>query len=246
MATSVFFIATRAKAVGEDSFFQTQKSGVEKLIVENSNNLSQCNGVGKQQKEISYQEVVNAVDFASKATGVRKNFLMGMLAVESSLGKNVGGCTYGEVESGAESSYRRGALSLRAWNTFQKRREIIMSLAGKLGYDYHNLKVSCNPARYAGTGGAMGVAQFMPDTWLEYREEISTIVKKKNPDPWNIQDGVVAMAVKLADVSGVTEHNRLAERRAAKLYLSGSTSVAYEWYANEVLYWAENHKKIKG
>lgn len=192
-------------------------------------------------------EIEKAVEFAANATGVRKNFIMGLLVVESDLGRNPGKCTYQEVEDGARDSHQRGQLSARAWETFNQRREIIKDIAQNLDYDYEKLNVSCNPgAAYAGTGGAMGIPQFMPDTWMEYKDRISAIVGKENPDPWNKRDAAVAVALKLSDVYGVTAHSRLAERNAAKMYLSGNTSSRYDWYANQILYWAENYRALIG
>jgi len=183
------------------------------------------------------KKIEEAAEFASDVTGVRKDFIMGMLVVESDLGRNPGKCTYKEVEEGAEDAHENGQLSSRAWDTFKERRETIKGLAEELGYDYEKLRVSCNPeGEYYGTGGAMGIPQFMPDTWLEYKDRISEVVGKENPDPWNVKDGVVAMALKLSDVYGVTEHDRYAERNAAKVYLSGTTSWAYDWYANQTQY----------
>ena len=193
------------------------------------------------------KEIEKAVEFASNATGVRKDFLMGMLVVESDLGRNFGKCTYGEVEKGAEQSHLNGNLSSKAWETFKQRRNTISGIAGGLGYDYKSLKVSCNPgAAYAGTGGAMGIAQFMPDIWMAYKDRIAAIVGKENPDPWNAKDGVVAMALLVSDTPGVTGHSMYAERNAAKMYLSGTTSGKYEWYANQIFYWAANYRSILG
>ena len=191
-----------------------------------------------------WQEVEDAVNFASSKTGVRKEFLIGMLVVESDLGRNTGECTYGEVEKGAKSRYETGRLSYRSWNTFLRRRNLVKRIANELGYDYQELRVSCNPASYAGTGGAMGVPQFMPDTWLEYKHRIAKVVGKRNPDPWNLKDGVTAMALKLADCPGVTRHSRLGEKNAAKLYLSGTTSWRYDWYANQIFYWSKNYRRL--
>ncbi len=192
-------------------------------------------------------EMEKAAQFAASATGVRKDFLMGMLVVESDLGQNPGQCTYQEVEDGAGKAHENGQLSSKAWDTFQHRRDIVKDIAKSLGYDYEKLQVSCNPGEaYAGTGGAMGVPQFMPDTWLEYKDRIAAIVGKDNPDPWDAQDGAVAMALKVSDVSGVTAHNRYAERNAAKRYLSGNTSWRYDWYANLIFYWANNYKQLLG
>ena len=55
-----------------------------------------------------------------------------------------------------------------------------------------------------------------------------------------------AMALLLADTPGVTEHSKLAERNAAKMYLSGNTSSRYDWYANQIFYWSQNYKNLMG
>ncbi|HBI34068.1 MAG TPA: hypothetical protein DEA43_02330 [Candidatus Moranbacteria bacterium] len=227
---------------------QTQKKQEQKVQEQNKiikqNNIIKAN-VPKAVSDPA--EMEEAVEFASSVTGVRKDFIMGLLVVESDLGRNPGKCTYQEVEDGAKLAHQNGRLSARAWNTFKERRETIKEIADSLNYDYEKLNVSCNPGEaYAGTGGAMGIPQFMPDTWLEYKDRISAIVGKKNPDPWDKKDAAVAVALKLSDVYGVTDHNRFAERNAAKLYLSGTTSWRYDWYANQILYWAENYESLIG
>ncbi|MDZ4384808.1 MAG: lytic murein transglycosylase [Candidatus Moranbacteria bacterium] len=208
--------------------------------------LEMADNKGTPQPISDLKEIEKAAEFASEKTGVRKDFLMGMLTVESDLGRNTGKCTYAEVAMEAEEAHRRGRLGAAAWRTFQERQKIIKRLAGDLGYDTDRLKVSCNPGNYAGTGGALGVPQFMPDIWMHYKDEIAEIVGKDNPDPWNAKDGVVAMALLLADTPGVTEHNYYAERNSAKMYLSGTTSGAYEWYANQAVYWSRNYAKLLG
>jgi membrane-bound lytic murein transglycosylase B len=193
-------------------------------------------------------EVEQAADNAARLTGVRKEFLLGMMAVETVIGENMGRCTYKQVSDGAEAAHASGALSSQAWATFQKQRELIRGLAHDLSYDADRLKVSCNPAasEYAGTGGAMGISQFMPTTWYEYEDRLKALSGKEHPDPWNVDDGILAMALKLSDVPGVTDHNLAAEKRASKLYLSGSSSSQYEWYADDVQYWSKNHNDILG
>ncbi|MDR3559499.1 MAG: lytic murein transglycosylase [Candidatus Pacebacteria bacterium] len=192
---------------------------------------------------ISMADVEKAAEYASEKVGVDKDYLMGELVVESALGQNTGQCTYAQVEEGAETAHGQGRLSDQAWQTFHRRKNTIVELADEQGYNYEKLKVSCNPP-YAGTGGAMGVEQFMPDTWTLYRDRVVQIVGKKNPDPWNVRDGVVAMALLLSDTPGVTSGNVWAERAASKMYLSGTVSWQYNWYANEVQYWAKNYPAL--
>lgn len=235
---------------------KTVKSEDEKSSKQDEMKINQLNKLieqdikkeirGKVPRAISdIKEIEKEVEFASRITGVRKEFLMGMLVVESDLGRNTGKCTYQEVREGAEDSHSKGRLSKQAWETFQERKKIIQDIADSLGYDADKLGVSCNPP-YSGTGGAMGIPQFMPDTWMEYKDEIASIVGNKNPDPWSARDGVLAMALKVADVPGVVEHNVWAERNASKMYLSGTTSSLYEWYASQIQYWARNYEELIG
>jgi membrane-bound lytic murein transglycosylase B len=262
--SSVFMLAIPAEAEASGSLWQNLVDFAKgrlveekKIIIENGGkNDDQSESIGEKRKEdknkkdipeddISVEEIEKQAEFASSATGVRKDFLMGMLVVESALGQNTGKCTYQEVEEGAKKAHEEGRLSKKAWNTFQERKKTIQDLAEKLDYDYEKLKVSCNPS-YAGTGGAMGVGQFMPDTWLEYEDRIAEIVDNDNPDPWSVRDGTVAMALKVSDVPGVREHNTSAEMVASKMYLSGTTSSQYNWYANEIQYWSRNYQKLIG
>jgi peptidoglycan hydrolase CwlO-like protein len=185
-------------------------------------------------------DIKEAVTYASGKTDVPKGFLMGMLKMETNLGKNVGGCTYAEVEKGAEARYKAKKLSNASWATFQRRREVFKSITKELGYDYKKKKVSCNPSGYSGTGGAMGVAQFMPDTWMGYKAQVASKTGHSPPDPWNLTDGVMAMATKLSKTPGVTSGSRSAWKKAAASYLGTS----YAPYINGVLYWADNYKQL--
>lgn len=230
----------------QKSNIPTKIQTIDKSIASNdiSNAASQNNSQNKKTIPVkpTPQEIEEAAGFASQKTGVDKNFLMGELVVETDLGQNVGACTYKQVEDGAQQRYDEGLLNASSWDTFLQRKNIIENLAGTLDYDPDDLPVSCNPP-YAGTGGAMGIAQFMPDTWVSYENRVQAIVGH-TPDPWNVTDGVVALAVKLSDTPGVTQHNILAEEDAAKYYLSGSISPQYEWYANEVMYWSQNYNSL--
>lgn len=191
-------------------------------------------------KSYNAKDIEEAVDFASKKTGVPKGFLFGVLKMETNLGANVGGCTYAEVEDGAQKSYAAKKLGKVAWATFLRRRDTFKLITKELDIDYRKQKVSCNPRGYVGTGGAMGVAQFMPDTWVAYKTEVANATGHRPPSPWNLTDGVMAMALKLDRIPGVDDGNRAAWKRAAAAYLGTS----YAPYINGILYWADNYKKL--
>jgi membrane-bound lytic murein transglycosylase B len=86
----------------------------------------------------------------------------------------------------------------------------------------------------------MGVAQFMPDTWNAYKARVASATGHNPPNPWNLTDGVMAMAKKLSMVPGVTSGNRSAWKKAATLYLGTS----YAPYINGILYWADHYKEL--
>lgn len=191
-------------------------------------------------KSYSAKNIMDAVAFASDKTGVPKGFLIGVLKMETNLGANVGGCTYGQVEAGALASYKAKKLGPKAWATFQARRNTFKSICKELDLDYTKQKVSCNPKGYTGTGGAMGVAQFMPDTWVAYEDQVSAKTGSKPPSPWDLTDGVMAMALKLGKVPGVTAGKTSAFKTAACAYLG----TCYAPYINGILYWAANYKSL--
>lgn len=131
-------------------------------------------------------DIKDAIKYASKKTGVSKGFLFGMLSMESGLGKYTGGCYYKES------------------NMNDTRKAYFKDICEELGYNYKKQKVSCPPKSYNGTGGAMGVAQFMSDTWMGYKDKIANATGHNPPDPWSLVDGVMAMALKLEN-DGATE-----------------------------------------
>jgi peptidoglycan hydrolase CwlO-like protein len=180
---------------------------------------------------VSFENVMDAAKFAAKVTGIRKDYLLGVLVVESNLGRYTGGCNFKE----SRMSGTRAA--------------IFKDICKELDYNYNKQKVSCPPSGYKGTGGAMGVAQFMPDTWKGYKSRIASVTGHNPPDPWNLTDGVVAMALKLTQVSGVTAHKESAEAKAYCVYLAGGNWASYcdskgVNYGAKVLYWADNYEKL--
>lgn len=173
-------------------------------------------------KAYSTDDIVEAAKLASKKTGVRKDFILGMLVVETNLGRFIGGCTYKESRMSPA------------------RQEIFKNICKKLNYDYRKQKVSCPPKNYKGTGGAMGVAQFMSDTWKAYESKIASHTGHNPPDPWSLTDGVMAMALKLAN-DGATKKS--GEWQAASRYLGTCSTKSTRFYCEDVLYWADNYEK---
>lgn len=189
-------------------------------------------------KSYNAKDIRGAVEDASKETGVPKGVLYGFLKMETNLGANTGQCTYKEVEKVSVARYKKyGSKYKASINLLYKRRDLFYDLVDDLGYS-SNKKVSCSP-NYIGQGGAMGVAQFMSDVWLGYSAEIRSKTGHKNPDPWSLTDGVMAMAIKLRK-AGATSDKESAIRKASINYLGAFNANYY----NGIVYWSKNYNKL--
>lgn len=182
-----------------------------------------------QQNGISAEEAVKFGQLAAIATGIRPAYLIAVLEIESGLGRNVGKCN--RAEDPPERGYR---------NIMKPDRDIqpFLLVTAELGLDPETTAVSCpqyvNGQRY-GWGGAMGPAQFIPSTWMGYKEEVSKIVGRL-ANPWNIEDAFAAAAVKLAR-GGAGAQTAASEIAASKAYYSGNlkcSSAPCNSYANAI------------
>jgi membrane-bound lytic murein transglycosylase B len=118
---------------------------------------------------------------------------------------------------------------------------LFLEITKELGRDPFKTLVSCPIPSVGGYGGAMGPAQFIPSTWMEYRDRVSAITGK-SADPWNIKDAFLAAALYLAD-SGANQKTYQAEWNAALIYFSGTTSKKFSFYADSVMSIAKRYEK---
>ncbi len=175
---------------------------------------------------IPFEKALEYAQFASQKTGVRAAFVLGIIAQESELGKNIGQCNLPDDAP----QYK--------WNQVMHKRdhEPFKAVTAELGLDINGMPVSC-PMRGAdgkrvGWGGAMGPAQFIPSTWVLYKKQISAITGSNPPSPWQPKDAFVASGLLLKDNGAVSD-----EKMAAAKYFAGSNWNSYlgRSYANQVL-----------
>ncbi len=165
-----------------------------------------------------------------RITGVRPAFLLAVLTQESNIGKNVGQCYLKNSETGAGETIKTGRILSKV---MKPTRDVgpFLTITKELGRDPYNTPVSC-PMSY-GWGGAMGPAQFIPKTWMIYRDRLKAITGKPG-DPWDIKDAFLAAALYLSDY-GAAKQNYDDEWRAAMIYFSGSTNLKFRFYGDSVI-----------
>ncbi|MFA5878235.1 MAG: glycoside hydrolase family 3 N-terminal domain-containing protein [Candidatus Staskawiczbacteria bacterium] len=110
-----------------------------------------------------------------------------------------------------------------------------LDITKELGKDPSKTLVTC-PMSF-GWGGAMGPADFIPSTWMRYKDKIEKITGKA-ADPWNIPDAFLAAGLYLSD-SGAKAKTHEGEWNAAMIYFSGSPNAPYTWYADGAMAIAE-------
>ncbi|MBD3300420.1 MAG: hypothetical protein GF347_03650 [Candidatus Moranbacteria bacterium] len=215
---------------GKEEKFQELLEKEEDLAVKLNTELTLIESMGMI---IDFDDALKSARYASKLTGVRVPYLLGILKVESNLGANVGRGNYKE-------------------DMHPVQQPIFEEICRNLEYDPEIMPVSKKPCykdeegNCTGWGGAMGPAQFMPSTWKGYEEKIRELTEKKKADPWNLDHAILAMAVKVSKVEGVSSGDRESEHKAANIYLAGGNWENYTWYGDRVLLYADAFElKIK-
>ncbi len=162
---------------------------------------------------------------ASEVTGVRPALILGVLAQESNLGENVG-----------TGNWKTDMHPTRDVPVFK-------TLMEELGLDPDAQKVSKKP--WYGWGGAMGPAQFIPSTWVMYKERIGELTGNKPPSPWDARTAIFASSLLMAD-NGADVGTRASERLAALRYFAGwgnANKPAYAFYGDGVMGLADKFQK---
>lgn len=204
---------------GKETLYQELKKKAQKSASEIRAQLFKLRGGG----ELRFDEAYQLAKMAGDATGVRPALLLAVLSKESALGRNVGRC-----------SWRSAMHPTRDQPAYLK-------IAQELGIDPDSMLVSC-PNTDGVYGGAMGIPQFIPSTWLLYKDKIQSVIGRI-PSPWSAPDAFVATALYLAD-AGATKKTYEAERiAAAKYYAGGRWSYFLRSYGDHVMGLAENYQE---
>ena len=234
---------------GEEALYQKHLEETEKKAKEIRQRIFQLAQIPETEAPNLEQAYKIAV-YVEQVTGVRPALLLGLLKVESAIGQNVGqcncasrvGCRYPDL------TYKT-VMSSKQWDSFK-------IITNGLGLDINTTPVSCYVSGgKVQMGGAMGPAQFMPNTWMGkglnygYKQKVEAVTGEIPANPWKIRDAFLAMGLYLKDF-GADNQKLSTEKGAVTAYLCGSTymtstcrAAGGEWYSSLVM---KNAAKFQG
>jgi len=218
------------KTRGEERLYQQMIQGTQEEIVFIKEQLSLL-----EKYNITLDDAIQNALYAGAKTGIRPAFLLGVLENESRLGLNVG---TGNWRDDMHQCYlSRGYITVA-----NKQKDAFLQICQSLGLNPDLQPVSARPAAYVGCGGAMGIAQFMPTTWMGYKDRIAGLTGNNLANPWNLQDAFLAAAIKLAD-AGANQKTYTAERKAYAMYIGGKYWSGLLSVAERAMVYAEGFQK---
>lgn len=201
-------------AKGQEAIYQQVIANKQQSAAQIKAALFALNG---SNQSTSFGQMYEYAKEASKLTGVRPALILGILSEESNLGENVG----------------TGNWLVDMHPT--RDRPVFQQICAELGIDPGTQPVSKKP--WYGWGGAMGPAQFIPSTWVLYKDRIAKATGEVPPNPWSPRTAAFATAILMMD-NGADRGGYTNERLAALRYLAGwknATKSAYAFYGDDVM-----------
>ncbi len=234
------------KTKGEQKKYELYLKEVEAKAAEIRKRIFELAQIPETQAP-TLQEAYVLAKSVENITGVRPAFLLGLLTVESAIGKNVGQCNCkGNPTCRYPEISWQEVMNQSQWPYF-------LEITSKLGLNPNTTPVSC--AINGGQtqfGGAMGPAQFLPSTWIKYEERLNSLIPKSEQpaNPWRIRDAFLAAGLYLADW-GASSQLYNDEIGAATAYLCGTNRLTPrckraggEWYRYEVMKKASEYQNF--
>ncbi len=191
-------------------------------------------------EEISFGDALKIIQPYESTIGVNSALTLAVLfqesAIDNTIGKNIGRCTYNQP-----SSCIAGKTVMS-----EAQKPYYLDIMSSIGLNPETSPVSCAICRDGNYGGAMGPAQFMPQTWSSIIKRISNIIGVSYPSPFENKAAFTASAVLLKDnqdrcKTAFTKKNDIWACAASKYYgglsLAGSklTNYMYYGYGSSVL-----------
>lgn len=135
-------------------------------------------------------DLLGTAQFVSERTGIRAAFILGLTKAESNWKLNPGVSYLINKNTICHCDFAPDWPEI-VCNTLE-------SIVRELGLNLAAINVSA-PHPTAGCGGAMGIAQIMPFTWLGVKGRTSDMTGNYPPSPYSMVDGFAAAAIHLID-----------------------------------------------
>ncbi len=224
---------------------KNKEKGFEKVIKEKERTVAQIRAQlfalrDSNSGDLSFGTMLGYAKEASARTDVSPALILAILTVETNLGKDLG---------------------VGKWNEdMHPTRDvpIFKEIVAELGLNPDEVPVSARPCSAAkrkavgpgkrcgyGYGGAMGPAQFIPSTWVLYKDRIARVSGQNPPNPWDPRTAVFATALLMMD-NGADKGTRTAEHKAAVRYLAGwrnAEKSEYWWYGDRTMRYRDQYAK---
>lgn len=184
-------------------------------------------------QKISFGDAYDIIRPYEKTLGVDAAFILAVLFQESGwggkIGGNIGQCTYNQFNSHGGTRNGKQVMSASQQANF-------LTIMSDLGRDASSQKVSCPIPTDGAYGGAMGPAQFMPNTWMEVRSQAARYIgtSPQNMSPFSNRDAFIASGTYLRnhyyssscsqyakDYAHIRSAKSLREKCAAARYYAG-------------------------
>ena len=183
---------------GQESLYE--KSIAQKEAVRNEIRNRIFRTVGGN--EMTFGEAVKLLEPYESAIGVDTSLVLAVLSQESGadgmIGKNIGKCTYNQI-----AKNKAGTVMS------DEQKPSFLFLMRELEMDPNTTPVSCPIYSDGQYGGALGPAQFLPNTWWNvngktgYKNRIGKIVGSSIPSPFTNRDAFIGTGLYLRDAKDI-------------------------------------------
>lgn len=218
---------------GEEAKYQSLLKEHQQKAAQINAELFRLRGV---EGGIPFSDALAYARVTSRATGVRPAFILGILRQESSIGENlgtnVGQCLLSNAKTGDGIGKNTGT-PFPAMIKVDRDVGPFLDLMTRLGRDPYTTAVSCSQP--GGYGGAMGIMQFIPSTWLGFEGRIKATFGTSVADPWNPQHAIMATGIYLQEAGGARGGDTAEREAAGRYYAGGGWATRGVSYAASVL-----------
>lgn len=149
-------------------------------------------------QELRFEDALKLVQAYEARVGINAALTLAVLSQESStdnlIGKNIGKCTYKQAAKNSSGT----VMAPSQYASFE-------AIMDELGLNPYSTPVSCPIYSDGAYGGAMGPAQFMPNTWWNvntgtgYKERVAKVIGNGTPSPFANLDSFTGTALYLRD-----------------------------------------------